>query len=154
MMGSPIVKFLSTDQGRLNSFAIMNLKILFTFILCLALEKKRVAFIAFAYALACTKSNQTKLSIFKPQNVYPTNTFFFLSYDYLKPTDLIIYIFNLNLTFRLRYMFYQIIKKYVLYFLKRKVSPNIGKLSGPPLLIFKRGKSEKRKCHKCQLSQN
>jgi len=55
-MGSPIVKFLSTVHGRLKSLAMINLKILFTFMLCLELEKKRVAFIAFAYALACNAS--------------------------------------------------------------------------------------------------
>lgn len=34
----------------------MNLNILFTFMLYVALEKNRVAFSAFAYALACSKS--------------------------------------------------------------------------------------------------
>jgi hypothetical protein len=53
MMGSPAVKFLSTVHGKLNSLAMMNLKILFTFMLWVALEKNRVAFIALAYALAC-----------------------------------------------------------------------------------------------------
>lgn len=52
MMGSPTVRFRSTVQGRLKSLAVMNLKILFTLMLCVALEKKRVAFIALAYALA------------------------------------------------------------------------------------------------------
>jgi hypothetical protein len=37
----------------LKSLAVMNLKILFTLMLCVALEKKRVAFIALAYARAC-----------------------------------------------------------------------------------------------------
>lgn len=55
IIGSPIVKFLFTVHGKLKSLAMMNLKILLTFMLCVALEKKRVAFIAFAYALACTK---------------------------------------------------------------------------------------------------
>ena len=53
MMGSPMVRLRSTVHGRLKSFAVMNLKILFTLMLCVALEKKRVAFIALAYALAC-----------------------------------------------------------------------------------------------------
>ena len=53
MMGSPMVKFLWTVHGRLKSLAMMNLKILFTFMLCVALEKKSVAFIALAYPLAC-----------------------------------------------------------------------------------------------------
>ena len=66
-MGSPIVKFLSTVHGKLKSFAMMNLKILFTFMLWVALEKKRVAFIALAYALAC--SNNTK-SITKQEKNY------------------------------------------------------------------------------------
>jgi hypothetical protein len=59
-MGSPIVKFLSTVHGKLRSLAMINLKILFTFMLCLALEKKRVAFIAFAYALACSSAHTVK----------------------------------------------------------------------------------------------
>lgn len=53
MMGSPMVKFLCGVHGRLKTLAIMNLKILFTFMLCVALEKKSVAFIALAYPLAC-----------------------------------------------------------------------------------------------------
>ena len=53
MMGSPMVKFLWGVHGRLKSLAMMNLKILFTFILCVALEKKSVPFIALAYPLAC-----------------------------------------------------------------------------------------------------
>lgn len=53
MMGSPMVRFLCGVQGKLKSLAVMNLKILFTFILWVALEKNRVAFIALAYALAC-----------------------------------------------------------------------------------------------------
>lgn len=53
-MGSPRVKFLWRVQGKLKSFAIINLNILFTFMLCLALEKNSVPFIALAYALACT----------------------------------------------------------------------------------------------------
>jgi hypothetical protein len=53
MMGSPMVRLRSTVHGRLKSLAVMNLKILFTLMLCVALEKKRVAFIALAYALAC-----------------------------------------------------------------------------------------------------
>lgn len=53
MMGSPIVRFRSRVQGRLKSFAVMNLKILFTLMLYVALEKKRGAFRALAYALAC-----------------------------------------------------------------------------------------------------
>lgn len=52
-MGSPIVRFLFTVQGRLKIFANMNLKILLTFMLCVELEKNSVAFIALAYALAC-----------------------------------------------------------------------------------------------------
>lgn len=52
-MGSPIVKFLGTVQGKLKSLAMINLKILFTFMLCVALEKNNVAFIALAYVLAC-----------------------------------------------------------------------------------------------------
>lgn len=48
MMGSPMFKFLSTFHGKLKSLAKMNLKILFTLMLWVALEKKRVAFIAFA----------------------------------------------------------------------------------------------------------
>jgi hypothetical protein len=55
MMGSPMVRFRSTVQGRLKSLAVMNLKILFTLMLCVALEKKRVAFIALAYARACSQ---------------------------------------------------------------------------------------------------
>jgi hypothetical protein len=42
----------------LKSFAVMNLKILFTLMLCVALEKKRVAFIALAYARACERATQ------------------------------------------------------------------------------------------------
>lgn len=56
MIGSPAVKFLSTVHGKLNSLAMMNLKILFTFMLWVALEKNRVAFIALAYALACMRA--------------------------------------------------------------------------------------------------
>lgn len=52
MMGSPKVKFLSIFQGKLKSLAKMNLKILFTLMLCVALEKNNDAFITFAYALA------------------------------------------------------------------------------------------------------
>jgi hypothetical protein len=52
MMGSPAVKFLSTVHGKLNSLAMMNLKILFTFMLRVALEKNIVVFIALAHALA------------------------------------------------------------------------------------------------------
>ncbi len=52
MMGSPTVRLRSTVHGRLKSLAVMNLKILFTLMLCVELEKKRVAFIALAYALA------------------------------------------------------------------------------------------------------
>jgi hypothetical protein len=52
MMGSPMVRLRSTVHGRLKSLAVMNLKILFTLMLCVALEKKRVAFIALAYARA------------------------------------------------------------------------------------------------------
>ena len=69
MMGSPTVRFRSTVQGRLKSLAVMNLKILFTLMLCVALEKKRVAFIALAYALACQQNQQhqhfTKVSILR-----------------------------------------------------------------------------------------
>ena len=65
MMGSPIVKFLSTVHGKLKSLAMMNLKILFTLMLCVALEKKRVAFIALAYALAYMKVVQRKLNLLK-----------------------------------------------------------------------------------------
>jgi hypothetical protein len=53
MMGSPMVRLRSTVHGRSKNLAVMNLKILFTLMLCVALEKKRVAFIALAYALAC-----------------------------------------------------------------------------------------------------
>lgn len=52
-MGSPTLKFRSTVHGKLKSLAMINLKILLTFMLWVALEKKRVAFIALAYALAC-----------------------------------------------------------------------------------------------------
>ena len=58
MMGSPMVRLRSTVHGRLKSFAVMNLKILFTLMLCVALEKKRVAFIALAYALACAQTRK------------------------------------------------------------------------------------------------
>lgn len=58
MMGSPMVRLRSTVHGRLKSFAVMNLKILFTLMLCVALEKKRVAFIALAYARACERATQ------------------------------------------------------------------------------------------------
>jgi hypothetical protein len=64
MMGSPTVKFLSTVHGKLKSLAIMNLKILFTFMLWVALEKNRVAFIALAYALACFHAQIKLLNIF------------------------------------------------------------------------------------------
>ena len=52
-MGSPMVRFLCTFHGKLKSLAMMNLNILLTFMLCVALEKNSVASIAFAYALAC-----------------------------------------------------------------------------------------------------
>lgn len=57
MIGSPMVRLRSNVQGKLKSLAVMNLKILFTFMLYVALEKNRVAFSAFAYALACSKSH-------------------------------------------------------------------------------------------------
>jgi len=53
MMGSPTFRFLSTVQGKSKSFAVMNLKILLTLMLYVALEKNKVAFNAFAYVLAC-----------------------------------------------------------------------------------------------------
>lgn len=55
MMGSPMVRLRSIVHGKLKSLAVMNLNILFTFMLYVALEKTRVAFSAFAYALACSK---------------------------------------------------------------------------------------------------
>lgn len=55
MMGSPTFRFLSTVHGKSKSFAVMNLKILFTLMLYVALEKNKVAFNAFAYVLACNK---------------------------------------------------------------------------------------------------
>lgn len=61
MIGSPAVKFRSTVHGKLKSLAMINLKILFTFMLWVALEKKRVAFITFAYALACMYTESQKL---------------------------------------------------------------------------------------------
>lgn len=67
-MGSPTFKFLSIVQGKLKSFAMINLKILLTFILCVALEKNRVAFIALAYALACVNVPNINLEI-KPKNM-------------------------------------------------------------------------------------
>lgn len=57
MIGSPIVRFLSNDHGKLKSLAVMNLNILFTLMLYVALEKNNGAFSAFAYALACSKSH-------------------------------------------------------------------------------------------------
>lgn len=57
MIGSPMVRLRSNVQGKLKSLAVMNLKILFTFMLYVALEKNSVAFSAFAYALACSKSH-------------------------------------------------------------------------------------------------
>ena len=59
MVGSPMFKFLSTVHGKLNNLATTNLKILFTLMLWVALEKNSVAFIALAHALAC--SNNTKI---------------------------------------------------------------------------------------------
>lgn len=56
-MGSPSLRFLSTVQGKLKVFAVMNLKILFTFMLCVLLEKKSVALMALAKALAYTQKN-------------------------------------------------------------------------------------------------
>jgi cobalamin synthase len=49
----------------LKSLAVMNLKILFTLMLCVALEKKRVAFIALAYARACQQTNTVSIACYK-----------------------------------------------------------------------------------------
>lgn len=67
MIGSPIVKFLSIVHGKLNNLAAINLKILFTLMLCVVLEKNNVAFMALAHALACEKQTQksTFLGSFK-----------------------------------------------------------------------------------------
>jgi len=63
MIGSPIVRLRSTVHGKSKSFAVTNLKILFTFMLYEALEKKSVAFKAFAYVLACyTKHSKCKIN--------------------------------------------------------------------------------------------
>lgn len=59
-MGSPSVKLRCRVHGKLKSLAIMNLKILLTFMLCVALEKKSVAFITLAYALAYNNNNNTQ----------------------------------------------------------------------------------------------
>lgn len=53
MMGSPMVRLRSTVHGKSNNLAVTNLKTLFTLMLYAALEKNSVAFMAFAYALAC-----------------------------------------------------------------------------------------------------
>lgn len=55
MMGSPTFKFRSTVHGKLKSLAVMNLKTLFMFMLCVELEKNNVACIACAYVLAYNK---------------------------------------------------------------------------------------------------
>ena len=52
-MGSPIAKIFPTVHGKEFGHKFLNLKILFTLILRVELEKKRVALVAFAYALAC-----------------------------------------------------------------------------------------------------
>lgn len=54
MIGSPIVRLRSTDQGKLKIFAVINLNILFTLMLYVELEKNKVAFRALAYVLAYT----------------------------------------------------------------------------------------------------
>jgi hypothetical protein len=46
-------------DGKLKHFAMMNLNILFTLMLCVALEKNKAAFIALAYVLACQELNQS-----------------------------------------------------------------------------------------------
>lgn len=89
MMGSPTVRFRSTVQGRLKSLAVMNLKILFTLMLCVALEKKRVAFIALAYALASltmvhciSRGSWAKSSNFVPIKIGIAVLFHFLALSY------------------------------------------------------------------------
>lgn len=64
-MGSPSVKLRCRVHGKLKSLAIMNLKILLTFMLCVALEKKSVAFITLAYALAYNNNNTQKIKLGK-----------------------------------------------------------------------------------------
>ena len=58
MIGSPMVRFLSASHGKLKSLAATNLKILFTLMLCVALEKNSVAFISLAYALAWMREHK------------------------------------------------------------------------------------------------
>lgn len=55
-MGSPMMRLRSNVHGKLKILAVMNLKILFTLILYVELEKNKVAFSALAYALACKAS--------------------------------------------------------------------------------------------------